>query len=453
MVSVKRHSKRKQDVIQEASKAAIEGLGFFASISIKTGNIAEGLKVSSDATTRLVDLVSKLFLDTKVEEQKKVDYKQLLETQTATIKKRGLDLAALGLLIPFLFSEDAKKYLGDFITGLFGLGPGALDKVKLGINAVLGVLAGVFAYKVFKQVGDTINALRTLATITGTLFGITEAAATDVSDSMDELDKDKEKKAAEKKEVDRTKKETKGLKDELKKEKKKYPKGVRGKISKAIDFVFKIGPKVGKGLLKALPVVGTIATIGYLLYEVYDEAVNFFSDEDKEEKPEQETQSEVEEKPSIAATQTAVPEPAGVEGLPKETAPSEITITKQAEEVPVEKASITSSPLSIKPPEALEIESAVEEKPAPFVIEDEVEPFEVSSPILSEEQIKNLPEIVPADSAVPIIQASEEIVRARKEKSSLVLINNIDNSVLVSKAPESAPVIAPNYAYSTKVGT
>lgn len=400
MVSVR--SKTRDKAVAQASRAALDSLGFFASIHSSTESSSDSTARIYLSSERLVKLVSQLF-EFKEEENQQPSPYQKLDEKTQLIKKRSFDIAKLGLVIPFLINAQAREYLLSFVKGLVGVEN--FDKFKIVVYGLLGVLAGVFAYKVFKQVGDTISALRQLATITGTLFGLTEAAADSVASDLEDVEKNKKEKELEKKEADRTKKETKTLKDDLKKEKKKYPKGIRGKLSKAIDFVFKIGPKVGKGLLKALPVVGTIATIGFLLYEVFDEAVNFFSDEEKEETSEQETVSE--EKPGLPSTTNQQ-----VSGL---------------QDLSLEKNNIPSV-LNVQP-------SATSSETTPVSIEPILTN---AAPVLSPEEktLENEDILLMgvSDSTDDISEASEEVLRSKKYKVPVVIVNNIDNSTFIQQA-------------------
>jgi hypothetical protein len=439
MASVRKSTKQK--ALESATQAAVGSLGFFVSGNPILKDIAYHTTKAELTTERLIGIVQKLF-EIGPPEDEEPSVREEFDKQVETIKKRGIDLAKLGLIIPLLMNQEAKEYLSSFIKGLTGIEN--LDNIKMGINAVLAVLAGVFAVKVFKQVSDSIAAVKKLGQVTAILFGITEAASDDISDQMDEVDKHKAEKEKEKKEVEKSKQKGKAARDDIRKEKK----AVKGKniFKKALAFLGKVAPKVGPKLLGAIPVIGTVAIIGSVLYDIASEAMNFFGDDDAEEEPEEVV--EAENKPEVSGmAASSVPEPAGVEELSTPESPGASAQASTSE--PVAKAPLETAKISASAPSPAPMVETVEQESLAELDGAANEPV-LESPVIINEQ----GEIELSDDFISesLSKASEEVISMKKTKEQTVLINNVDLSTVISKSQEAAKAVSANYGFSTTVG-
>lgn len=184
------------DATQEQKQEIIKSLGFFASVSGAFDELAEQLTKQSE---RLAVLESKigvlLSVNTAALEvpDAVVQEREDISSITSRTTSRAFDLAGLGLIIPFLFNKESREYISSFANGLIGV-----DNVKMlntALKTIGSILAGVFAYKVFKQVGDTIKTFKRLSQVISTLFALTDEGTESV---VEERKKYEEKKKREK---------------------------------------------------------------------------------------------------------------------------------------------------------------------------------------------------------------------------------------------------------------
>jgi len=346
MASVRKGTRQK--AVIGASQAMLGSLGFFVRESLPLSKQSADIAFDASLTALKLNNALLAYLDL-VEEPPKIDPKVELDKAVVRIKKRAFDLAAIGFIIPLLLNKEARDYLSNFAAGLIGVEN--LEKFKIGLIAVTGVLTGVFTYKLIKQVGDSIEAVKRLSQIVGTLFGITEAASSDIDLEKKSLDDDKKKIEEEKKKKELEDKKTRDAaskgRDDIKASKQEYKKA--NFFGKVKFLATKFGPKVLGAVVKSIPVVGAVATIGLLISEI----ASFFIDGEEEEK-----QSVSEAKPGVASSSSTPPPPGHSAQEVQKTIQSEkpapaatASASKPPEKMaPVQSAGTSSTP-SVKPSE------------------------------------------------------------------------------------------------------
>lgn len=320
----------RQKAVIGASKAAFDSISMFAgAIGPVAETAAANAQSSAETAKRLVNLFFKAFEVEPPEPPSAVSPQDELKATTERIKSRSFDIAALGMVIPLLINPQAREYLNSFVKGL--VGEEAFDKVKYGVTGVLSVLAGVFAVKVFKQVGDSITAMKQLAKVTSILFGLSEAATEDTLDKQTEIDREKKRVEEDRKRREADDKKVRDAADkgrnDIKASKQEYKKA--GTLGKIRFLATKFGPKVLGAVIKSIPFVGAAATIGLLVADI----AGFFSDDEEEGK-----ESKPESKPSAAAS--AAPPGQSVSDLPKDKPPAPAATESKP------------SPAALKPPAA-----------------------------------------------------------------------------------------------------
>jgi hypothetical protein len=335
MASVSRGTRQK--AVIGASQAMLGSLGFFVREALPISKQSSDLALSTSIAASNLNnaLLAYLELFEEAPLSVKTDPREELDKAVVKIKKRAFDLAALGFVIPLLLNKDAREYLSSFAGGLIGVEN--VEKFKLGLIAVTGVVTGVFTFKLIKQVGDSIEAVKRLSQVVGTLFGITEAATEETLDKEAELDKQKKDIEAEKKKKeaeDRRLKDAgkKGVND-IKASKQEYKKAnFLGKIK---FLATKFGPKVLGAVVKSIPVVGAAATIGLLIAEI----AGFFSDDEEQEK-----ENIPEARPGVASSSSATPAGHSAQEVVKtiQAEKPAAPMTSQASKPPAEQAPVQS---------------------------------------------------------------------------------------------------------------
>jgi len=183
-----------QEQANEVTGAAVKGAGFFLAVSPALKAILGSVNELNQTSAKVAELVSSYF-DVKItpaqQPTAKVEEKESISSIAGRTKERAFDLAKLALIIPLLFNKDAREYLASFLQGLFGAE--TMTGFNTGLKIVGGILVGVFAYKLFKQVADTFTAFKRLSQLVGTLFGLSEAAANSAADEKEELEKKRQK--------------------------------------------------------------------------------------------------------------------------------------------------------------------------------------------------------------------------------------------------------------------
>jgi len=394
MASVSKGARQK--AVIGASQAMLGSLGFFVREVLPVSKQSSDLTFSASLSAIKLNSALLAFLDLS-EETPEIDQKEELDKVVERVKKRAFDLAAIGFIIPLLLNKDARDYLSNFAAGLIGVEN--LEKFKLGLIAVTGVLTGVFTFKLIKQVGDSIEAVKKLSQVVGTLFGITEAATADTFDKETQLEKEKKQIEEERKKRDAEDKKLKeaGKKgvDDIKSSKQEYKKAnLFGKIK---FLATKFGPKVLGAVIKSIPVVGAVATIGLLIAEI----AGFFSDESEEK------QSEPEGKPGVASSVSAsLPPGHSAQEVAKtiQTEKPSASMTSQASKPPAEQAPVQSagaaSTSSIKPAETKkdDFDGFLKKKMA------EANDFQEGKVDLDGKAIEPKPIITPVSSSPPVAE-------------------------------------------------
>jgi len=450
MVSVRKKArdKQKQDAINEASSAMFGSVGFFLNIKSEVNNIEEGSLELKQSASELSDLLLNYLSEEEPPPPPDAIPESRMPEIAAKAKKQAFDLAKLGLILPFLINKESREYLASFISGL--IGQETLGVIKNTLIGITAVLTGVFAYKLFKQIGTTLEAVKELSRVTSILFGITDAANDDLVDEKGKLDKDKKevekekkKKAKEEKVIDEKKRNAKSARDDLKKEKQAL-KG-KGKLSKLFAFASRIAPNVGKKLLTAIPFVGTFAAIGLLLYEIYDEAVSFFDEEERASpKIDAVKEEDDDEKESVtegvqAQSIEKAPIASAVPPLVKESNKSAVNqaVTPQQE---TQTASTSSAPQSTAVP-----------APAMEILSEDATSDGESEITETADGTLELP-VFTMPKTLNIAESSEEIIIEKKDAVAPIIVNNIDNSTTITKTEHASARSDSSYSYSTTVG-
>lgn len=295
-------------------------------------------------------------------------------------------IAAFAMALPLLASPEIRDMLMGFFDGFMqglGFSKESLDKLKLGLSIAGGILAAYFSMKVISSVMDAFNMMKKLAEAVG-LVGEKTA-----------LEKDKidvEKSA--------TKKATGAAKDEIKGTKKAIKEGRKlGRLSflKKFSLLSKVvGPKLlklGANFLKALPGIGTILGIGFLIWDIFDIGKDIYDmftgdpDEKENEEP------EPEDKPEPAATVS-----------PKPNAPAEATSKPAA----ASSAPATTPVTTSEPPAAKKAEEAVQTSSNVGIqLKESSERVEQAETDLRREG---------GDVNITVVDASTTVVNAEKKK-------------------------------------
>lgn len=450
MVSVRKKTrdKQKQDAIKDASSAMFGSVGFFLNINAEVKSIEDGSLELKQSASNLSDLLINYLSEEEPPPPPDAVPEDRMPEIAATAKKQAFDLAKLGLILPFLINKESREYLASFISGL--VGQEALSTIKNTLIGLTAVLTGVFAYKLFKQIGTTIDAVKELSRVTSILFGITDAANDDLVDEKTKLDKDKKevdkekkKKAKEDKVIEEKKRNAKSARDDLKKEKQSL-KG-KGKLSKLFAFATRIAPNVGKKLLTAIPFVGTFAAIGLLLYEIYDEAVNFFDEEERTPPKIDAVKEDSEDEDTSTAD--------GVQAQSIEKAPIASAVPplvkESMQQVADQPSSTQQNTQTTTNNSALQPAAASGAAPAmqmPSIdLEDNISKNDMEDGALE------LPTFT-MPKTLDIAESSEEIVIEKKSVIPTIIVNNIDNSTTLTKTESATASSDGSYRYSTTVG-
>lgn len=272
----------------------------FKSFQTALAQITAIVSKKGDADSKVAMIGAVLAAGGDAYKQKEAEQEQ--KPSALSMTARGADAvagmmpAAVGLAfaIPFLLSPEVRAMLGEFFKGFLdglGLGKDTLDKVKIGLGIITGVIGAYFSAKVIMGVVDAFQQMQKLAQVLG-LAGDVVATEKNKIDT----EKDQVKKAGDK------------AKGELKDTKKDLRKGRKLSALKKPGFLLKtIAPKL-LGLLKnigkALPIVGTVLGIGAVLFDLFDigkDIYDFFFGKDTDEVEEEQGTSQ-EESPAPAAS-------------------------------------------------------------------------------------------------------------------------------------------------------
>jgi hypothetical protein len=190
------------------------------------------------------------------------------------VTSAALGVGAIAAGIALLMSPEIRNEVIGFFTGILkGLGVSTekLGLLKGAIGAVIGALGGYFTYKAFANVVLAFNKMKELAQVIG-LAGQT------VADNDDAISRERAKIDAEKEKV-RT--ASKGAKDDLDNTKKDLKKNKKLNFFQRLGVVKnKVAPKLvrlGKNFLRAIPGVGTVLGIGFIVYDLFDISRDVFN--------------------------------------------------------------------------------------------------------------------------------------------------------------------------------
>jgi len=245
--------------------------------------------------------------------------KEAADAIAASVPMVSMFIAAIAALM----SPEVRALLTGFFDGLMeslGLSQGAIEKVKLYTGIAIGILGLYFASSVLSQVGQAFSALQKLAVVMG-LAGqkiAVEKTVLEAEQAKIDAEKNKVKKAG-----DLAKDDMKSTKDELKKGKKE---NIFSRTKKLFQV---IGPKLAKlvgTFLKALPIIGTVLGIGYLLYDMFDIGRDIYNFIMGKEDDEGDAEAEKQKTAAVAASSSDTAPPAAAAaavGAPTTAATSE----------------------------------------------------------------------------------------------------------------------------------
>lgn len=297
----------------------------FATLTKQISQIKDAVNGGGDASSKLVRIGGILSSGGDAYKQKEAQLEEgpgVAATATAAVNATGkaaLSLGALALAIPFLLSPEVREAILGFFDGFLkglGIGKEAMSTAKFVLGATVAVLGTYFTLKALAPVADAWNKMKELAEVLG-------LAGEKVATEKNQIDADK---ASLKKGADVAKEGTDEINDTIKKGKK-----VKGNFVSKIMDKFKllkgvIGPKLlslGKNILKAIPFLGTLVSIGFIISDIWDigSAIYdmFAGDDDKEEGVKQESAPAPAGTPAAAP---AAPPPAAPEAKPAAAAAS-----------------------------------------------------------------------------------------------------------------------------------
>lgn len=418
MASVKNQSRSKQldKAIDGAKRSMFTGMGFFVQVQPHAKDIEQSAVEMQQSVQKLGDVLLK-YLDLQEpvrQQQLDVVREDTLDQNISRVRKGAFDLAKLGLIIPFLLNRDAREYMASFMSGLTGF---SLEGMKSTLTAVTAVLTGMFALKLFKQINDTIDAIKKLNDVTRTLFGITEATSQDIDTAKDNLDKEK----------------TKIEKD---KERRRNKRKAKVERTKKLRSVISNSSKIAKASLIGAPIAILVsAAINTVLdYNEQEDAV--LESEEDEAAPEPETVWSLITKNIVESLTFGL--------LSKENINNTIKVFKGDEKVIAQNRAAVSGmsvsgaefggfesqmPESVAPTTA-----ASETKPVPATIFPSIQPAEIMT--IAPATSQAVPQIEPiSSSVVNFVESSEEVVSEKRiSQPPVYIINNIDNTTVVTEA-------------------
>lgn len=418
MASVKNQSRSKQldKAIDGAKRSMFTGMGFFVQVQPHAKDIEQSAVEMQQSVQKLGDVLLKyLDLHEPIKRQpQEVVREDTLDQNISKVRKGAFDLAKLGLIIPFLLNKDAREYMASFLSGLTGF---SLEGMKTTLIAVTGVLTGMFALKLFKQINDTIEAIKKLNDVTRTLFGITEITSQDIDSAKDDLDKEKSK---------------------INKDKERRRNRRRAKVERArkLRSIISNGSKIAKVSVIGAPVAILVSSaINTLLdYNEQEDAV-LESEDEGESAPEPETVWSLITKNIIESLTFGL--------LSKENINNTLKVFKGDEKVIAQNRAAVSG-MSVSGAEFGSMEGAGPGVPVPLTAaKSETRPPTASiSPSIeppagisvSPATTQSIPSIEPISSDTSsFVQSSEEVVSEKRvSKPPVIIINNIDNTTLVA---------------------
>jgi len=211
-----------------------------------------------------------------------------------------------------------------------------------------------------------------------------------------------------------------------------------------LAFATRIAPNVGKKLLTAIPFVGTFAAIGFLLYEIYDEALNFFSEE---EGSSPKVDAERENTDEVSAEFSTPVQAQSVERAPvAESVPP--LVKKSAQPLPnTEKVDLNKDgPAN----QGVKEQSSFTSSPIQATVSDDQK--DSSKEQIMDDASLDVPTFT-MPKTLEFTESSEEIILEKKTVIPSIIINNIDNSSTFTSVEGPKSSSDTSYRYSTTVGT
>ena len=299
----------------------------FSVINRQIGQISDTVGKGGSAQAKLVKISGVLsaggnaYKEEEAEQEAKPDIAGTAQAAVAATGKAALGIGALALAIPFLLSPEVREMIMSFFNGFLeglGISNEAMGKAKFVLGATLAIIGTYFTAKVLSSVGDAFGKMKQLAEALG-------LAGEKVAAEKNQIDADK---ASLKKGADVAKEGTDELKDTVKKGKK-----IKGNFVTKLWDKFKllkgvIGPKLlslGKNILKAIPFLGTLVSIGFIISDIWDIGSAIYDmfagdDEEKEDTKKESAPapsgSESAPPPAPAAAAASKPAASGGEALP-----------------------------------------------------------------------------------------------------------------------------------------
>jgi len=268
-----------QAAAEEAAEAASGAIDMGGGLSTQEGKVADQLNgysleikatlTSMEETLNIIREYSRPTITEEVVPEQKSLYSQIGET-TGNVKKAGLDVAKFALLFPLLVSEEVRKKVlamwEGFLEGL-GLGKEKIELFTKIIKVVGGLLVLYWGAKTIKRVFDAFNSMYKLAQL------MTVAAL--ITDSK-EVKIEKERQSAEK-----GKKDLRRQRAKVRLEKRKAGR-LKG-LKRLAKVIAGIGPLIGKRVIAAIPFIGTVASVAFLVAELGEEAFSAMDEAEEEE--------------------------------------------------------------------------------------------------------------------------------------------------------------------------
>jgi hypothetical protein len=344
----------------------------------------------------------------------------------------GLSIAKLALLIPLLMNDKVKALVGGFFEKFLsnlGVAKPIVDAVLLAVQNLDKILITYFGFKVFQSVKGAFDSIMELARVTGLVAESTNEQASSIDTEKKEL-RDKQSRLRDEK--GKFVKEKKDLEEGLGKASDKAKSGIKdakkdmkeakklGKFSFLKKFKVlkdKIIPKLislGKNFLKAIPGVGTLLSLGLILYDLWSigsDIYDVFTGDDDEGKKEVKPEPKKSAAPSNATTQQRV-----------SAAPAAATAAGKKSSAP--------AAASGKP-------AAAGNSTAPAT------PTKAASAGSSSSPSATLETSTPSSAAEPIAQSSEDVAfkdeMTNVQQVSITNINNSKNITMASPGKQGLP--------------
>lgn len=453
------------DQVKEESGTVFKSVGLFAMINPVLNSIAISTSETARQAGHLEHNLGMLFgqklAETSTPDKPAPEKKEKLSTTTGRMRSRGMDLAGLGLIIPFLVNKESRDYLASFISGL--IGKDNLELINTGLIALTSVLTGVFTVKLFKQVSDTIKTFKKLSELTATLFQSVSDGADGVNEKDEALEKKKDKmrEQAKKRQAKKKKRKAAELKRRQANRAKRLKRIKQIKRAKSVISNLKKALLVGGPFGIAAGIVGGIA-IGSMIDLIAGPEETSLEDTEKEDTggpDEPELEEDEDGIPIEPDTDEPVAEPEEKEAEFSASNLGSVIADNAIQELSMgflDKEGIKKAWDWVKGKVfgSEDKKPATESKPTPVSSKTTESPKQTPSPTstTTPPTASATPEPDTKESGQTLAKASEDVSGAKKDMAAgNVTVNNINNSTTVVKKNEPATTET-THSYSSTVG-